>query len=240
MYSHSILINTINRTTMKNTLILFAVTFCSLSAMAQRPERGEGRRPEGKHPQGKEMHRGGPENRQHMMKAINLTEDQKAQMKTLKEDFKTKIKALESNENITVKAQRDQRFALAQQNHTAMQKILTTEQKQQMEDMKTQMMEKMEAQRLAGLTQKLKLTQPQQEKINAMHQKNQDAMQKIRKNESLDRTAKKTAAKKLKDSLDKDMEKILTKEQLTEWKAMSKKGPRNEGHRRRMHQPEVV
>lgn len=225
---------------MKNTLILFAVTLCTFSAMAQRPDRGQGRRPEGKHPQGKEMHRGGPENRQDLMKAINLTEDQKAQMKTLKEDFKTKMKALQSNENITVKAQRDQRFELTQQNHTAMQQILTAEQKQQMEDMKKQRMEKMESQRLTGLTEKLKLTEIQQEKIKAMHQKNMEAMQNIHKNESLDRTAKQEAAKKLKTSIDKDMEKILTKEQLTEWKAMPKKGPHTGSPRHRMQHREAV
>jgi hypothetical protein len=76
--------------------------------------------------------------------------------------------------------------------------------------------------------------------MKAIHEKNRDACQDIRNNQGLDRIAKETATKKLMEGMEKDMEKVLTKEQLTEWKTMPKQGPNPGGQGRRMHRQDAI
>jgi len=224
---------------MKNTLILLAVTFCTFSAMAQRPQRGQGQQ-QGKRPAGNEMRHKGPNKSNHMMKDLDLTADQTQQMKIEKQTFGAKMKAIDSKENITVKEKRDQRFAITKEHRNAVQQILTPEQKQKMETRRKKQGDKMETQRMNRMSDKLSLTEAQQVKMKAIQEKNRDACQDIRNNQGLDRIAKETATKKLREDMKLNMEKVLTKEQLTEWNTMPKQGPNPCGQGRRMHRPDAI
>ena len=102
---------------MKNPLItLFAVAALPTSATAQEKRMM-------KHP-GKMKHQHGM-----MARDLNLSEDQKKQAKTYREDFRKKMQELNKNENITVKEMRDRKEALQKEQRNKMQSLLTAEQK---------------------------------------------------------------------------------------------------------------
>src|SRR5689334_13895160 len=63
----------------------------------------------------------------HGMEQLNLTESQKQQMKTINEDFRSKMQALNSNDNILVKDQKARREALMQDRKNKISAILTPE-----------------------------------------------------------------------------------------------------------------
>jgi Spy/CpxP family protein refolding chaperone len=63
------------------------------------------------------------------MDELNLTDAQKQQMKSINEDFKNKMQALNKNDNIMVKDMKAQRKALMQERKDKISAILTPEQK---------------------------------------------------------------------------------------------------------------
>jgi Spy/CpxP family protein refolding chaperone len=69
------------------------------------------------------------------MDKLNLTEAQKQQMKSINEDFRTRMHALNQNDNILVKDQRAQRASLMQERKNKIDAILTPEQRTQFEAM---------------------------------------------------------------------------------------------------------
>lgn len=66
---------------------------------------------------------------------LNLTDAQKQQMKSINEDFRTKMQALNKNGNITVNDSRAQREALMQERTNKISAILTPEQRTQFSQM---------------------------------------------------------------------------------------------------------
>src|SRR2546427_9333459 len=75
------------------------------------------------HPQGGLRH--GRHMHGAIMKNLNLTDAQKQQLKTNNEEFRNKMKALKSNDNMTMKDFKAQREALMQERKTKFQSLLT-------------------------------------------------------------------------------------------------------------------
>ena len=75
-----------------------------------------------------------------MMKQLNLTKEQKAQMKVQHKEMKAKKDALKKEDNITVKEMRERRAALKAEQKTKTDAILTGEQKTKMAELKKQKM----------------------------------------------------------------------------------------------------
>ena len=69
------------------------------------------------------------------MDKLNLTDAQKQQMKSINEDFRTRMQSLNSNDNMMVKDQKAQRESLMQDRNNKISAILTPEQKTQFEAM---------------------------------------------------------------------------------------------------------
>lgn len=67
------------------------------------------------------------------MEKLNLSEAQKQQIKSVNEDFRTKMQALNQNDNLLVKDARAQRKALMQERKDKISAILTPEQRTQAE-----------------------------------------------------------------------------------------------------------
>ncbi len=63
------------------------------------------------------------------MHELNLTDAQRQQIKSINNEFKTKMEALRKNENITVKESKTQREALMQERKNRISAILTPEQR---------------------------------------------------------------------------------------------------------------
>jgi len=222
---------------MKKTILIAFAAMLTLATYAQQP--------------GKQMHgRGeGPgmgQGRQEMDKMkqeLNLTEAQQKQMETLHEDFRAKMKALHENESITVKEQRDRMYKLGQEHRTAMQKVLTAEQKQKMTAMREDQAKKMQekqGQHMEKVASDLKLTDAQKSQLKQIHEKHIATVKTVRDNESLDRTARQTTMKNLMEQHKLDMQKVLSKEQYAQWEKMKqdqygkggpgKGGPGKGGH----------
>ena len=86
-----------------------------------------------------ERHNGKHNNKQ-MLKDLNLSKEQKAQLKAQHQDMKTKREALKAQDNITVKEMRKRQAALQAEQKSQLENILTSEQESKLAEMKKQKM----------------------------------------------------------------------------------------------------
>lgn len=82
---------------------------------------------------GQGMHRGHDGGGMRMMQQLNLTDAQKQQMKSINEEFKSKMQTLNQNDNLLVKDARTQRKSLMEERNNRISAILTPEQRTQFE-----------------------------------------------------------------------------------------------------------
>ena len=160
-----------------------------------------------------------------MMADLNLTDAQKTQMKSLHEEFRTKMETLESNKTMSVADYKTQKAALHKERHDKMQSILTAEQKKQMEDKKAQHEgkkgEKFDK-RLDAMKSKLSLSDDQVSKLKSQHEATKAKMEAIKGNQSLSPEDKKQQMMTLKDAAKAERKNILTAEQLKKFEEMKK------------------
>jgi Spy/CpxP family protein refolding chaperone len=111
-------------------LLVLSLAACmftfATTAQTERPTEKKERteRHKGKHEKGK------------MMKELNLTKEQQAQLKANHKEMKEKRKALKAQDNITVKEMRERKAALKAEQDAKMATILTPEQKAKFDEMK--------------------------------------------------------------------------------------------------------
>lgn len=114
---------------------LFAIAAFTLSASAQTNDNTQGswkKDRQGNHQRKGDMGmRGG-------MEKLNLTDAQKQQMKSINEDFRTRMKTLNENGNITVNDSKAQKQALMQEKNNKITAILTPEQRTQFSQLAAQ------------------------------------------------------------------------------------------------------
>ena len=118
---------------MKKILALsFAAAIITFTASAQTDRNTEGKakmeRHNGKHEKGK------------MLKELNLSKEQKAELKVQHQDMKAKREALKAQDNLSVKEMREKQQALKAEQKSKMESLLTEEQKTKMAEMKKQRM----------------------------------------------------------------------------------------------------
>lgn len=116
---------------MKKLLALsFAAVIISSAAFAQ-TERTVDSKPR------TERHKG-RHDKDNMMKELNLTTEQKAQMKAQHKEMKAQREALKAQDNLTVKEMREKQKALKAEQKSKMEGILNDEQKAKVAEMKKQ------------------------------------------------------------------------------------------------------
>ena len=118
---------------MKKLLALsFAAVILSSAAIAQteRPT----------HTKAKIERHKGRHDKDKMMKELNLSKEQKAQLKAQHQDMKAKREALKAQDNITVKEMREKQAALKAEQKAKMDAVLTADQRTKMEELKRQKM----------------------------------------------------------------------------------------------------
>ena len=128
---------------MKKMFVLVAITVIGHLAFAQAPKETEinKTKPDTEH---KKYHKGHRHEKMEMMKALNLTEAQKNQMKEMKMANKEKRTAILNNSSLTEDQKKDQLKELNKASAENMQSILTDEQKVKMKEAR----EKMKAERI--------------------------------------------------------------------------------------------
>ena len=205
--------------------LAFAIFGFSVSAQQNRQMKS--------HKKGNAMHQG---QKKDMMKDLNLSDAQKAQMKTDREANKAKMEALKQQDNLTVKEMRERKAALMQEQKAQMDRLLTAEQKATVAARKTSMEGKrkqMDAKRGADMKDKLGLSNDQGAKLKALNQANQAKIKAIQANASLTQEQKKTQTKAIKEAAKAERQNILTAEQIQKMEAMKKDGKGNKGNMNR-------
>jgi len=118
---------------MKKLLALsFAAVILSSAALAQ-TERTVDK-------QAKMERNAGRHDKDKMMKELNLSKEQKAQLKAQHQDMKAKREALKAQDNITVKEMRERQAALKAEQKSKMDAVLNDDQKAKMAELKKQKM----------------------------------------------------------------------------------------------------
>jgi len=188
-------------------------------------------RPDGPPPPPPHARKGGHERMP--LKELNLTDAQKESFKKQRTEFKQRMDALKKEENITVKEWKSRMEKLRKENQSAMQHILTPEQKEKMKSMRGKAGEM----QMQGMKERLNLTDDQAAQLKKQQSATQKQMKAIREDASLSSEQKKEAAKKLMKEQKDSMEKLLTEEQKKNWKEMRSNGPNRRGHRPGMPPP---
>lgn len=198
-------------------LIMLATVF-TFSASAQAPQTKQ---------EGKKAFSHGRSHRHHemMLSQLNLTEDQKKQLKADNEDYKKQLQALNKNENITVKESRDKKYALKKERKQKLMALLTTEQKaklEQLKQQKEQQRQQMADQKLDKMKAKLGLSDDQVAQIKDQRKTTHDKLKAIKENDKLSRTEKKQQLDAVKNDSKESFKKILTPDQLNKMEEMKK------------------
>lgn len=188
-------------------------------------------RPDGPPPPPPHQRKGG-QNRL-PLKALKLSDAQKESFKKQRTEFKQRMDALKKEEDITVKEWKSRMEKLRKENQTAMQNILTPDQKEQLKKMREEAGQK----QLQGMKERLNLTEDQTAQLKKQRSATQKQLKAIRENENISTEQKKEAVKKLMKVQKESMEKLLTEEQKKKWKAMRSNGPKAPGHRPGMPPP---
>lgn len=160
-----------------------------------------------------------------MYKKLNLTDDQKAQMKAANEDFRKQLTTLKSNNSITMGDYKTQEAALRKSHREKINSILTDDQKKQLADQRQaarKHMQKAAAANLDKMKQNLNLSDDQVAKIKAQRADLHTKMKAIREDASLQPDQKKAQVKELVAQQKEQLKSILTPEQQTKLDSLRK------------------
>lgn len=194
---------------MKKILLFVSMIALGSSLLIAQPPAGAGRMQHGQM-HGKQMMAG------KMAKDLNLTEDQKAQLKKVHQEYGAKIKAIKDNDQLTQGDARKQIAALHEAQKAASEKVFTEAQKAKLKDMQEQRRGRMKEEAAANVARmqvRLGLTEAQVAKVKAEQAGMQSKMQALRNNKDLSKEQKKEQIQALMKAHKTNMASILTPEQ---------------------------
>ena len=198
---------------MKKIVLAALVGAFALSASAQDIP---GRKSDGYKPHAKTRMNG-----KKQMEGLNLTEDQKAQFKSLNAEHRKQMEELKKQDNITVKESKERMAKLRKDHREKTQALLTAEQKEQIK--KNAEARKVKSQEMAAkqkerMKTRLGLSDDQSAKLEKQRKETGEQMKAIRENKSLTEEQKKEQMKSLHKKNQESMKSILTPEQLEKMK----------------------
>lgn len=171
-----------------------------------------------------------------MVKDLNLTDAQKAQLKADREANKAKMEALNKQDNLTVKEMRERKAALMQEQKAQMQALLTPEQKAAMAADRANMAGKrknMDGQRAEAMKEKMGLSNEQAAKLKAHNEATHAQIKAIQNNQTLSMEQKQAQIKAVKETSKTQRKSILTTEQIQRMDEMKKQGKGKSGKGRK-------
>ena len=188
-----------------------ALAFFILSAQAQET--------------GKMDHKNYHHGRAMMLKGLNLSEAQKEQIKTYRQNTNNQLIELNKNEDITVKEYRARKAAILNTQKEQMEKVLTAEQKNQLAQNKAERKATRElaaSKRIGKMKSRLNLSDEQVTKIKATHEAAMAKAIAIRENNQLSPDEKKQQLMSLRQEQRNNITQVLTPEQITKMEEMKK------------------
>lgn len=156
--------------------------------------------------------------RNNKLQQLNLTDEQKTELKTIDEDFKQQMTDLKKSEDkITVTEWKSKMSTMRKDHHEKVQKLLTDEQKASLKNMKHDRkrdMRKHGARRLEHMKKELNLTDDQVAAIKKNHEAMGEKFKAVREDKNLTEDQKKVELKKFRERQHESLKSILTEEQL--------------------------
>lgn len=152
-----------------------------------------------------------------MMQQLNLSEDQKAEMKTINEDFKKQLTELQKNEDITVREWKTRMKDIREGHQSKIQQVLTDEQKASMDKLRQDRKGKMHKRGHRGadsLKKELNLSPEQETALKQQRTDMREKMKAIKEDKSLNEEQKKVEFKKFREQQHQSLKSILTEEQI--------------------------
>ena len=173
---------------------------------------------------GKQFHHKGMHAKKGMPQ-INLSEEQKKQVKELNASYEKQFSELRNNNSITMGDYKSKTAALKKEQHEKIQALLTPEQKTQLATQRKEGDRKMkegQAKHFDQMKTKLGLSDEQVTKIKAGQAGLQDKIKAIHQDQSLSDTQKKEQVRSAMKQQRDEMQSILTPDQLQKMKAARK------------------
>jgi Spy/CpxP family protein refolding chaperone len=156
-------------------------------------------------------------------KNLDLTEQQKADAKKINDEYNAKVKALKSNDKLTMAEYNKQMAELQKERRTKLEALLTPEQKAKATEMKENAQEKADIRQekmLEKMKTNLNLSDDQVAKIKSIHENYATKAKAIREDKNLSAEQKKdqlaTLAKERKEAVNN----VLTPEQKEKQKSL--------------------
>lgn len=198
-------------------IMVFGIAF---SSMAQTPDATS--------PDQNKMHQGQRHfKKDEFLKELNLTADQKAQVKTENQSFKQQMNDLKQA-NLSADEQKTKWHELAKNHREKIASILTPEQRKQAADAKKQFGADKHGrhdERFEQLTKNLNLTTDQSAQIATLNTGLQSNIKNIKQNATLSQDQKRAQIKDLMKKHRSDVEALLTQDQKTQLKNNWKNRP---------------
>lgn len=194
---------------LKKTFVLMLVALGCVSILSQPILAGQSRPGAGKHPQGMMN----PDGR--LGESLNLTADQKANIKTIADMMKQQVKAVRDDKALTAAQQKARIKEIHQERKAQMDQVLTSEQRQKLSEIR----DKAKSERKQGLEKrkaalaKLNLTDDQKAKMKAIHQSAGIQTKALRDDKPLSPEQRKAKMKEIRQSTKDQIRQILTPEQ---------------------------
>jgi Spy/CpxP family protein refolding chaperone len=151
------------------------------------------------------------------MAQLNLTDQQKSELKTINEDFRQQMTDLKKNEDITVREWKSKMETIRKDHRDKVQSVLTDDQKASLKKMMQEHkaeMKKHGAKRLEQMKKDLNLTDDQVASLKKSHEDMAQKFKAIRDDKSLSEDQKKAQLKDLREQQQNSLKSILTPDQL--------------------------
>lgn len=156
-----------------------------------------------------------------MLDRLNLTDDQKSQLKSLRDQQHQQMQALRQDQSLTAEQRQAKARELHQQFQSQMKSILTPEQQAQMQQMRS---------RRGGPMAGLNLTDDQRAKLQPIMEQQRQQIDAVRKDTSLTQQQKQEKVRGIHQNTMSQMQGLLTPEQQQQWQQRQQNRP---GHRGR-------
>ena len=156
--------------------------------------------------------------------ALQFSNQQKEQIKSITSDYHHKMADLNKNENITVKEMRNQRGGLIKAYHSSVQNILTAEQKEKWNELTKKNVEKKKmaaGKKLEKMKTRLNLTEEQTQKIQNLNDQFKDQLKNYQEDLMTGSLDRKEKIRTLRKEHKEELQAILSPDQqkkLNDWK----------------------
>ncbi len=197
----------------------------------------------------KQKHKGHKQEHKMAYDKLNLSADQQARMKAVKDNFKKQSEELKKQDNLTVAEMKKRREALHKDHKAQIEAILTADQKAQIAKMRSEgkqgnkmgnrefkgnrdtltrigkPMQDRGANKAAEFGKELNLTSDQQAKMKEIRKDYKSRIESVRNDNALSQEQKKEKTKELMKQQQEQVKMILTKDQIEKMQSLRKERP---------------